>query len=136
LKYAGLIIHEIEFEYVRSRGPGGQHVNRTNSAALLRWNVGDSQVFGLEEKDQIYHRLENVVTKDGDLIVRSEEFRDQAQNRQRALEKLDSLLEQAFFTPKKRYKTKPTRASKVKRYEQKTRRGQVKKQRSKVQSWD
>lgn len=132
MQFVPRILFEIELEYTRSRGPGGQHVNRTNSAALLRWNVKDSVVFNEEEKNQIQSRLENYISKDGDLILRSDEFRDQEANRKRSLEKLDALLIKAFFTPKKRKPTKPTKGSKVRRQTAKRQRGEIKAGRAKV----
>lgn len=132
MQYVPRILFEIELEYTRSRGPGGQHVNRTNSAALLRWNVFKSVVFSEEEKAVLSSRLGGAMTSDGDIVLRSDEFRDQESNRKKCLEKLDALLARAFFVPKKRKATKPTRASKVKRQTAKRQRGEIKAGRAKV----
>lgn len=138
MKYVPALLSEIELEYVRSRGPGGQNVNKTNSAALLRWNVIDSQILTVEQQQIIASKLANVLTSDGDVILRSDEFRDQAMNRKRCLEKLESLLEKAFFVPKARKKTKPTYSSKIRRQAEKKRRGEVKSGRGKIKdpNWE
>ena len=127
---------ELQFEYVRSRGPGGQNVNRTNSAAILRWNVPGSPSFSWEEKEKILTKLRNQISQSGDLILRSDEFRDQDQNRSQCLKKLDQLLAKAFFTPKKRYATKPTRGSKERKLKEKNRRSQIKSLRGPVKGED
>lgn len=132
MRYVPALLSEIELEYVRSRGPGGQNVNKTNSAALLRWNVFSSQMFSLEERQMIAAKLANNITSDGDLILRSDEFRDQIMNRKRCLEKLEDLLSKAFFIPKPRKKTKPTYSSKLRRQSEKKRRGEVKMGRGKI----
>lgn len=131
-----LILREIEMEFVRSRGPGGQHVNKTNSAALLRWNILNSKVLLPETQETLLDKLQNQITGDGDIIVRSDEFRDQDQNRKRCLEKLDEIIADALFVPKLRKKTKPTRSSKENKLKTKKRRSEVKTQRGKVKSWD
>jgi ribosome-associated protein len=136
MRYVPVIIHEIELEYTRSRGPGGQHVNKTNSACLARWNVDGSKVINDEERIRLRNKLGNTITSDGDLFVRSDEFRDQQQNRKKCLEKLEALIERAFFEPKKRKATKPTKSSQRKRTDTKRQRGEIKSKRGKVKSWD
>jgi ribosome-associated protein len=136
MKYVPRIHFEIELEYTRSRGPGGQHVNRTNSAALLRWNVRDTVCFQEDEKQRLLFKLKNMISQDGDLILRSDEFRDQESNRHRVLEKLDELIEKSLFIPKKRKPTKPTRSSQVRRRTEKKVRGEIKAGRGKVRPGD
>ena len=136
MKYVPHLLSEIELEYVRSRGPGGQHVNRTNSAAMLRWNVLQSQVIKPETKQTLLAKLATQITSDGDLLVRSDEFRDQESNRKRCLEKLEQMITDALFVPKKRRATKPTRTSQEKRKDLKKHRGHIKSNRGKVKSWD
>jgi len=123
--------YEFQFEFARSGGPGGQHVNRTNSAAILRWNLVESSSFSDLQKALLLDKLYKKLNQSGELIIRSEEFRDQDRNKKRCLEKLDDLLTQAFYVPKKRKPTKPTRASREKRLTQKKRHSEVKKSRSK-----
>ena len=124
--------HEMEFSYARSRGPGGQHVNRTNSAAILRWNLLNTQVFSEEVKERLRNKLSNQLTAEGDLLVRSDEFRDQDQNRSACIKKLQALLRKALFVPKKRVATKPTRSSVRKRLDSKKQQSETKSLRKKI----
>jgi ribosome-associated protein len=133
LKYLPRFQFEIELEYTRSRGPGGQHVNKTNSACLLRWNVESTVCFSPEEKEMLLARLP--LTNDGDVILRSDKHRDQEANRKEVLEKLDQMIERAFFVPKKRKATKPTRSSQRKRQDEKRNRGEIKARRGRV-DWE
>ena len=112
---------EFEFTYVRSRGPGGQNVNKTNSAVILRWNISKSSVFSNEIKERILTKLQHRLTEDGDIIIRSDIHRDQDQNRSECLERLTDLLLKALFVPKKRIKTKPTKSSQQRRVDSKKR---------------
>ena len=122
----------MEFSYARSRGPGGQHVNRTNSAAILRWNLLNTQVFSEEVKERLRNKLSNQLTAEGDLLVRSDEFRDQDQNRSACIKKLQALLRKALFVPKKRVATKPTRSSVRKRLDSKKQQSETKSLRKKI----
>lgn len=132
MKYIPLIIHEIDFEFTRSRGAGGQHVNRTNSASLLSWKPAETNAFDPDRKARLLEKLERYLTVSGEVIIRSEEFRDQAQNKKKSLEKLDRLIDQAFFIPKKRIATKPSRSAKRKRVDEKKHRSTFKETRRKV----
>ena len=111
--------HEMDFTYARSRGPGGQNVNRTNSAAILRWNLMKSQAFNEETKLRLQTKLANQLTDDGDLLIRSEEFRDQDQNRSACIKKLQLIIQKALFVPKKRVATKPKKSAVRKRLDSK-----------------
>src|SRR5688572_19145454 len=106
---------EVQFTAVRSRGPGGQNVNKVSSAAFLTWDYRNSQGINEEQKHLVHTKLRNHLNKEGILYLRSDEFRDLGMNKSRGLEKLQSLLEQAFHKPKKRRATKPTRASKARK---------------------
>lgn len=125
---------EVQFIAQRSRGPGGQNVNRTNSSVQLRWDYQDSLALGEEQKSLVQGKLASWVTKEGVLLIRSDVHRDQEMNKKECLTKLKSLLEIAFFRPKPRKATRPTFGSKVKRKEQKRRRSEIKKNRS--ARWD
>jgi ribosome-associated protein len=107
--------NELEFSSVRSRGPGGQNVNKTNSAVILRWNLLNSQSISMEVREKLLAKLGPKLTVEGDLLVRSEVHRDQIQNRGDCIRKLHEILEKALFVPKKRVATKPTFSSKRKR---------------------
>lgn len=126
--------YEMEFTYARSRGPGGQNVNRTNSAAILRWNLWSSQVLSSEIKERLAQKLHGKLTTEGDLIVRSEVHRDQDQNRSECIQKLHEIIRKALFVPKKRVATKPTRSSKRKRLDSKKKDSEIKALRQKVRT--
>lgn len=121
---------EIEITATRSRGPGGQNVNKTNSAIQLRWNLKGSSYFPLHIYDRLLFKLAGRLTVEGEIIIRSENFRDQEQNKKDAFQKLNALIQEALFVPKKRLKTKPTRGSKERRLKQKKGRADIKKSRS------
>ncbi len=121
---------EIEITATRSRGPGGQNVNKTNSAIQLRWNLRDSNFYPLHIYDRLLIKLSGKLTIEGEIIIRSENFRDQEQNKKDAYQKLNEMIQAALFIPKKRVKTKPTRGSKERRLKQKKGRSDIKKSRS------
>ena len=119
---------EFTFEFARSSGPGGQHVNKTNSAAILRWNLLQTISFTPELIEKLKSKLK--LNQDGEVIIRSEEYRDQDKNKKRCLEKLDHMIDKALFVHKKRKPTKPSRSQKEKRFKAKKIRSEVKKSRS------
>lgn len=124
--------HELDFSYARSRGPGGQNVNKTNSAAILRWNLANTQAFSEEVKQRLLLKLATQLTAEGDILIRSEEERDQDQNRSNCIRKLQALLKKALFVPKKRVATKPTRGSVRRRLDSKKQAGEIKSGRKKI----
>lgn len=123
---------ELEESFTRASGPGGQHVNTTDSAVMLRFDVARSP--GLP--DAVKHRLAAIagarITRDGVLVLRSEGARSQLLNRQEVRDRLIAMIREALIVPKKRRPTKPTRASQTRRVEGKARRGAVKAGRGKV----
>ena len=123
---------EIWFEAVASRGPGGQNVNKVASAAILFWDPRFSLALTEDAKRRVQQRLESITNREGVVFIRSDEFRDLEQNKSRCFEKLLDRLERALHVPKTRRPTKPTRASKIKRHENKKRRGETKKMRRRV----
>ncbi len=128
------IKNEVKFVAVRSRGPGGQNVNKVSSAAVLYWSYTFSPALTDAQKYLIRTKLESVINKEEQVFVRSDEFRDLVRNKDRCLEKLRGLLTSAFHKPKKRKATRPTRASKERKLDGKSHRGDIKKSRSK--NWD
>lgn len=130
------VILELQFDYARSSGPGGQHVNKTETAVLVRFDVAASQYLTDIQKQAIFERLSNKVTKEGHLILRSEESRDRLRNKDEAIKRFLELLEKAFFVPKARKKTAPTRSSQRKRLLSKKVHGQKKQLRGKVSKGD
>lgn len=125
----------MRFEAVLSRGPGGQNVNRTASAAQLYWFFEGSWLLSEEERARIRVRLANMINSVGEIYLRADEFRDLERNKSRCMEKLIAHVTTALHVPKKRKKTKPTRASKIKRREQKSRRKEVKRMRGRVKDF-
>ena len=123
---------ELNFTAIRSRGPGGQNVNKVSSASFLTWDFQNSQGLNDEEKHLVKIKMQNHINKEGEVYLRSDEFRDLGMNRSRVTEKLLFLLRDAFHKPKKRKATKPTRASKARKRDTKTRRSEVKKCRQKI----
>ncbi len=121
---------ELRFVAVRSRGPGGQNVNKVSSAALCTWDYKNSAFHF--DRILLGERLKNQINKDGLVYLRSDEFRDFEQNKRRCIEKLSAMIAAALHRPKRRIKTKPTFASKVRRQNTKAQRGEIKKSRTKV----
>ncbi len=128
--------HELEFSFVRSSGPGGQNVNKVNSKAVLRWNLFKTQKISPFLKTELIHRLQNQLTKEGELIISSDRLRDQQLNKADCIEKLRLLLIQATHRPKDRKETKPTYSSRLKTKSSKNSLSAKKKQRRKPGSED
>lgn len=122
-------IFEIDFISQRSGGPGGQNVNKTNSSVQLRWDFHQSQILSEDQKTLIQKKLSNMINSDGTLYIRSELHRDFEKNKKDALEKLQAHLTKAFFKPKPRKATKPTRGSKERRIAGKKIKSDIKKAR-------
>lgn len=110
---------ELIFNFSRSSGPGGQHVNKVSSKAELRFNIPASGLLSEEQKHHLLNKLKNKITIDGYLIIISQESRSQLKNKEKVLEKFYKIIEKAFKPAKKRISTKPTRSSKEKRLEMK-----------------
>jgi len=120
---------ELHFSASRSRGPGGQNVNKVNTKVELRFNIFSSQLLSDEEKDMLLLKLAKKINSEGDLIVVSQTERSQIKNKEKALEKFCTLLTRALTPPKKRKPTKPSQESKEERLEEKRRQAEKKKRR-------
>ena len=123
---------ELEFSAVRSSGAGGQNVNKTNSAVILRWNLRNSVAIPEEQKIKLLQVLSRQLTLDGEILIRSERQRDQVANKKDCVEKLVQMLKTALTPRKKRHATKPTRSSKRKRLDSKRVHSEKKQLRSKI----
>ncbi|MDF0488993.1 alternative ribosome rescue aminoacyl-tRNA hydrolase ArfB [Sphingomonas sp. H39-1-10] len=123
---------ELQESTTRSGGPGGQHVNTTDSAVILRFDVGNSPGLPLPVKNRIAVLAGSRLTRDGVLVLRSEGSRSQHENRQEVRERLIALIQEATIVPKKRRPTKPTKASQTRRVEGKVKRSGIKAGRGRV----
>jgi ribosome-associated protein len=120
---------ELEFSYVRSSGPGGQNVNKVNSKAVLRWSLRGSASVPPDLLERLLSKLGPKLTREGDLLIASDRFRDQGRNREDCLEKLRELLVEALHQPKARKASKPTRGSQRRKREAKSRHSEKKRER-------
>ena len=129
-----IVIHEKEltFDFVRSSGPGGQNVNKVSTAVQLRFDVGASEEIPVDVKKRIRTLAGRQITEEGILIIKASRFRKQEQNRQDAIERLVRLVQKAAVKPKKRIKTRPTKAAKERKLAEKKQRGRLKKLRQKI----
>lgn len=120
---------ELQFEYVRASGPGGQNVNKVATAVQLRFDVLSSPSLASDIKGRLIRLAGKRVNADGFLVLAARRFRTQEANREDALRKFVELVRKASEKPKVRHKTKPTKASQEDRLKEKKKRGEVKKYR-------
>ncbi|WPY98960.1 alternative ribosome rescue aminoacyl-tRNA hydrolase ArfB [Christiangramia sp. OXR-203] len=117
---------ELEFKAVRSSGPGGQHANKTSTKVELSFHVENSIGLSEAEKGRIRRKLENRINREGFLKMSSEDSRSQHSNREIVIHNFLELIKSALKRQKPRKKTKPTRASKLKRLHSKKKRSEIK----------
>ena len=131
-KALSLPLKELDFSFAKASGPGGQKVNKTNSCAILTWNLRASRSLSENQRSRLEQKLKHRISVRGEISVRSTRFRDQGKNVADCMEKLSELLAKALAVPKKRVPTKPTRASQRERVESKRRASEKKQLRCKV----
>ena len=123
---------EIEEHFIRAPGPGGQKVNKTESAVQLRYDARHSPALS----NAVFLRLKSLagrrMTKDGVIVITANQFRTQEQNRRDAMDRLVALIGEAAVPPKYRRPTKPSKAAKQRRLDNKGHQGSIKKGRGKV----
>jgi ribosome-associated protein len=113
---------ELQWEFVRSGGPGGQNVNKVATAVQLRFDVEGSQSLTQEIKERITRIAGRRMTSDGTLLIKAQRFRSQERNRVDALERLQEIIGEALRKPKRRIRTRPTASSRMQRLESKRKR--------------
>ena len=123
---------EIHFKFIRSPGPGGQHVNRAATGVQLRFDVRHSASLPEYVRRRLLQSLRGRLSSEGILVITATRFRSQDLNRKDAVERLAALIAGAARRVKVRHKTKPTVGSKRKRKERKERRSSLKRSRQKV----
>lgn len=124
---------EIELIAIRSQGTGGQNVNKISSAIHLRFDIKKSSLDAVY-KNRLLQLKDKRISKKGILIIKAQQYRTQEKNRTSALQRLKKIIESIVKVQKYRIATKPTKNSRTKRLNLKTKRGQLKKLRSKLEN--
>lgn len=129
----GIIIpeHELEITTSRAGGPGGQHVNKSDTRITVRWNVPSTRALDEAQKSRILQKLQSQLTAEGDIIIHNSSSRSQQHNKQNALDQLAYTIRKALHVPKKRMKSIAPRSAQESRLRAKSVRSMVKKLRNK-----
>jgi len=129
--YISIPDEEIQFRAIRAQGAGGQNVNKVSTAIHLRFDVQSSS---LPErcKQKLLALSDQRLNADGQIVIKAQRYRSQEKNRADALARLAELIRDTVKVEKRRRPTKPTRGSKQRRMDKKTRRGKLKTQRSRI----
>jgi|TARA_Y100000294_G_C8466494_1_gene300836 ribosome-associated protein len=127
---------ELTFEFFRSSGPGGQHVNKVETGVRLRFDINNSENLSERMKIRLFSNHQGKITRNGELLVESTTYKSQHQNKQEVIKKFRELLILVTKKEKKRIKTFPTKSSVEKRISKKKKRGEIKKLRRKPEAND
>ncbi|HIB36634.1 alternative ribosome rescue aminoacyl-tRNA hydrolase ArfB [Mesonia sp.] len=119
LRHQEELLQEADFKAVLSSGPGGQHANKTSTKVVLDWSLANSEVFSEEQKERLEFKLKNRLTKENVLQLSSDHTRSQHKNKEILIKRFFKVLEDALTIQKPRKKTKPSKASKLRRLKNK-----------------
>ena len=123
---------DLQFQFVRASGPGGQNVNKLATAAQLRFDLAGTAALSPSVKQRLRTLAGHRVSAEGTVLIQARNHRTQAGNRREALSRLEAMIARASVEPKTRAATRPTAGSKRRRLEGKTRRKRLKQLRSRV----
>lgn len=126
---------ELQFEFIRASGPGGQNVNKVSSAVQLRFDLTNSSTLSPDVKERLVRLAGNRISGEGVLVIEAKRYRSQERNKADAIQRLVKIIQQATEPPKPRRATRPSVTSQAERLEGKKRRGALKRQRQ-AKEWE